>query len=105
VVKRFHSHRALPRRAHQTTSANLFYGRGAGVGRGLGVSSALGVGVGLAVALGVAVAVAVTVAVAVAVAVGVGEVDWAQYLPPVFQRLISSVPPQTIISLPVSTAV
>jgi hypothetical protein len=105
VVKRFHSHRALPRRAHQTTSANLFYGRGAGVGRGLGVSSALGVGVGLAVALGVAVAVAVAVAVVVGVAVGVGEVDWAQYLPPVFQRLISSVPPQTIISPPVSTAV
>jgi hypothetical protein len=43
--------------------------------------------------------------VGVAVAVGVGEPEGAQYLPPVFQRLISSVPPQTIISLPVSTAV
>ena len=40
----------------------------------------------------------------VGVGVGVGP-DCAQYLPPVFQRLISSVPPQTIISLPVSTAV
>jgi hypothetical protein len=70
------------------------------VGRGLGVSAALGVGEGLGVEVGVAVAVAVEVGVAV----GVGP-DWAQYLPPVFQRLISSVPPQTIISLPVSTAV
>jgi hypothetical protein len=63
------------------------YGRGAGVGRTREVGVALGV------------------AVAVGVGVGVGEPDWAQYLPPVFQRLISSVPPQTIISLPVSTAV
>src|SRR5206468_1170070 len=85
---------------HWSPIANQhFYGRGAGVGRGLGVGSALGVGVGLGVALGVA------VAVAVGVGVGVDEPDWSQYLPPVFQRLISSVPPQTIISLPVQTAV
>ena len=64
-----------------------FYGRGAGVGRTREVGVALGV------------------AVAVGVGLGVDEPDWAQYLPPVFQRLISSVPPQTIISLPVSTAV
>ena len=82
----------------------LSYGRGSGVGRGLGVSAGLGVGEGLGVELGVDVGVAVAVAVGVAVGVGVGP-DCAQYLPPVFQRLISSVPPQTIISLPVSTAV
>jgi len=75
------------------------YGRGGGVGRGLGV------GEGLAVELGVAVAVAVAVAVGVAVGVGV-EADWVQYLPPVFKLLPeSSCPPQTIISLPVHTAV
>ena len=88
----------------------LSYGRGGGVGRGLGVSAGLGVGEGLGVEVGVAVGVLCrrcwTVAVAVGVAVGVGVgPDCAQYLPPVFQRLISSVPPQTIISLPVSTAV
>ena len=69
------------------------------MGRGLGVSAGLGVGEGLAVELGVA------VVVAVAVGVGVGP-DWAQYLPPVFKLLPeSSCPPQTIISLPVHTAV
>src|SRR5436190_2837347 len=64
---------------------------------------------GVAVAVGVGVAVAVTVAVGVAVAVGlgegvgvgVGEPACAQYLPPVLKKD----PPQTIISLPVHTAV
>ena len=59
-----------------------------GVGRDLGAGVGLGVAVGVGVGLGV----------------GVGP-DCAQYFPPVFQRLISSVPPQTIISLSVSTAV
>ena len=40
----------------------------------------------------------------VAVGVGVGEPDLAQYLPPVFNPL-GLAPPQTIISLPVQTAV
>jgi hypothetical protein len=74
------------------------YGRGAGVGRGLGV------GVGLGVALGIAVAVAVAVALGVGVGVGVGPGGTAQYLPPVF-RSSSPNPPQTIISVPVQTAV
>ncbi len=79
------------------------HGRGGAVRRGLGVAEDLGVGVGLgvavAVAVGVAVAVAVGVAVGVEVGVGVGP-DSAQYLPPVLVP-----PPQTIISLPVHTAV
>ncbi len=62
------------------------YGRGAGVGRGLGVGAHLpvhGVGVG----------------------VGVGP-PRTQYLPPVIGKLLlTSYPPQTIISLPVQTAV
>jgi hypothetical protein len=78
------------------------YGRGGGVGRGLGVSAGLGVGEGL----GVEVGVAVGVAVAVAVGVGVGP-DCAQYRPPVFKKNgpLSLSPPQTIISLPLQTAV
>jgi hypothetical protein len=111
------------------------YGRGAGVGCNLGVGANLGVGVGLGVAVPVAVGVAVavpvgvavgvavavvvavgvavavvvavgvgvTVAVAVGVGVGVGAPDCAQYLPPVFTA--KGYPPQTIISLPVHTAV
>jgi hypothetical protein len=80
------------------------YGRGGGVGRVLGVMLGRGVGVGLAV--GVGVAVGVTVGVAVGVGVGVGLGAAAQYLPPVFKLLPeSSCPPQTIISLPVHTAV
>jgi len=67
--------------------------RGRGVGRGLGVGVHLpahGVGVGVAVGVGV----------------GVGAPDCAQYLLPVFNRFPSiSTPPQTIISLPVQTAV
>ena len=46
------------------------------------------------------------VAVAVGVGVGVGLGAPAQYLPPVFEPLpLASSPPQTIISLPVHTAV
>jgi len=58
------------------------------------------------VAVGSAVAVGVAVNVAVAVGVGVGPLDCTQYLPPVFKRVKLKVsPPQTIISLPVQTAV
>ena len=55
-------------------------------GRGAGVRRARGVGVGLAVGVGVGTA-------------------WTQYFPPVLKLVVSSVPPQTIISLPVQTAV
>ena len=51
--------------------------------RGLGVGANLGVGEGVGVEPGAA----------------------AQYLPPVFRALLASYPPQTIISLPVQTAV
>ena len=54
------------------------------VGRGWGTGRDLGVGVGLGLG------------------VGVGA-DCAQYLPPVLKLVVSSVPPQTIISLPVHT--
>src|ERR1043166_5402121 len=78
-------------------------GRGGSVGRGLDVSVGRGIGVG--VPFGVGVGVGVTVGVTVGVGVGVGP-DSAQYLPPVFKRLPEvSVPPQTIISVPVHTAV
>ena len=97
------------------TPAKL-YGLGGGVGRGFGVGASLGVGDGLAVGVGetvpvavgigvvvaVGVAVGVAVTVAVGVGVGVGTPDCAQYLPPVFKK---NSPPQTIISLPVHTAV
>jgi hypothetical protein len=71
------------------------YGRGGGVGRGLGVNAGLGVKLGVAVGD------------PVAVAVGVGDEPdaAAQYLPPVFRAPLPSYPPQTIISLPVETAV
>ena len=67
------------------------YGRGGGLGRtrGIGVGLAEDVGVGLGGR--------------VAVGVGVGP-PCAQYLPPVFNWVGLS-PPQTIISLPVHTAV
>jgi hypothetical protein len=65
---------------------NIHYGRGAGVGRSRGVDVGLAVGTG------------------VDVGVGVG-LSCAQYLPPVLKRLVSSAPPQTIISLPLQTAV
>ena len=78
---------------------------------GVGVNIAVGVGVNVDVAvgvwIGVRVAVGVTVAVGLAVAVGVGVgvgPDCAQYLPPVFKTMLAT-PPQTIISLPVHTAV
>jgi len=78
------------------------------VGANLGVGEGLAVVVAVAVAVGVAVAVEVGVAVAVevGVAVGVGP-DSAQYLPPVFKKNgpLSLSPPQTIISLPLQTAV
>ena len=66
---------------------------------------ALGVPVGVGVEVGVAVAVAVAVAVGVGVGVGVGPGGSAQYLPPVFKAPLLFCPPQTIISLPVQTAV
>ncbi len=88
---------------------SLTHGRGGGVGRGLGVGVGLGaiveVGVAVAVAVAVGVGVNVAVAVAVAVAVGVGVGVAAQYRPPLLKKLLSSVPPQTIISLPAHTAV
>ena len=62
----------------------------------------MGRGLGVGVGLGVFVGVGVEVAVGVGVGVGGGP---AQYLPPVFKKLLPSVPPQTIISLPVHTAV
>ena len=69
----------------------------------------MAVEVGVAVVVGVAVAVGVGVAVGVAVAVAVGVGDEpgaaAQYRPPVFVSNGPSNPPQTIISLPVQTAV
>jgi hypothetical protein len=84
-----------------------------GVGDGVGCGSdGVGEGVGGGVIVGVTVAVAVGlgggavgVAVAVAVGVGVGTPDCAQYLPPVLKLPSWSCPPQTIISLPVQTAV
>ena len=66
---------------------------------------AVGVTVDVAVGVGVEVGVGVGVAVTVGVGVGVGEPDCAQYLPPVFKGLPTELPPQTIISLPVHTAV
>ena len=89
------------------------YGRGAGVGRVRGVGAHLpvhgvgvGVGVGVAVGVGLAVGVGVgvNVGVGVGVSVGVGLGVPAQYLPPVFKKL-PSYPPQTIIWLPIHTAV
>ena len=92
------------------------HGRGGGVGRILGVTFGRGLGVGLAVGVGVAVAVTVAVgvgeatgvgvddAVGVGVGVGVGPAC-AQYLPPLLVAMKPLPPPQTIISLPVHTAV
>ena len=81
----------------QILHVSFFYrggvGRGYGVGRGLGVT------------LGAGVADGVEVGVSVAVGVGVGP-DCAQYLPPVLSGPFDVLdPPQTIISLPVHTAV
>ena len=94
------------RRSHSslvTITSHYFYGRGAGVGRTRGAGVALGIGVGEALGT------------------GVGEADCAQYLPPVFVTvggvlaasanllgcwtLFATCPPQTIILLPVHTAV
>ena len=91
-------------RAEHLFFINASYVRGPGVGRDLGVGVDLGVAVGVGV--GVAVGIGVGVAVAVAVGVGLGAPDCAQYLPPVSRRLPKSFsPPQTIISVPVHTAV
>ena len=79
-------------------------GRGRGVTRDLGVGVTLGVPVAVGLGVGVPVGLGVAVAVAVGVGVGVGVgPDCAQYLPPVL--LLVGAPPQTIISLPVQTAV
>ena len=68
----------------------------------------LGVGVGLMVGVGEAVGVTVAVGVGLGVGVGVGLVA-AQYRPPVLvkptQTSVVIQPPQTIISLPLHTAV
>ena len=75
---------------------------------GVGVAVAVDVGVAVAVAVGVGLAVGVGVGVGLAVAVGVGVgvgAGTAQYLPPVFTLMKLFLPPQTIISLPVHTAV
>ena len=68
------------------------------------VSSRQGGG-GVGLALGVAVAVTVGVVVGLAVGVGVGLGATAQNLPPVFKLVPLFLPPQTIIWLPVHTAV
>ena len=70
-----------------------------GVTRGAGVGVPVVVGVGDGVTDG-------SDGVGVAVGVGVGvKPGRAQYLPPVLRSLLASYPPQTIISLPVQTAV
>ena len=105
------------------SSLGVGVGLGVDVGVGVRVAVAVGVAVAVAVAVGVAVVVAVgvgvTVAIAVAVGVGVkvavgvglavgvgvGVPNCAQYLPPVLTAPNWSPPPQTIISMPVQTAV
>jgi hypothetical protein len=91
---------------------------GLGVGVGLAVAVAVAVGVGLGVRLGrgeidgrgegvgnvIAVGVGVGVNVAVAVGLGIGP-DCAQYMPPLSESPYRSIPPQTIISFPIQTAV
>ena len=72
------------------------------MGRARGIGVALGVK--LDVGVGVAVAAAVGVGDTDGVGVGVAP-DCAQYLPPVLKEPPGSLPPQTIISLPVHTAV
>jgi hypothetical protein len=75
------------------------FGLPVGVGGG-------GVNVAVAVAVGGGVTPGVIVGVAVTVGVDVGEgANCAQYLPPVFNSLPLANPPQTIITLPVQTAV
>ncbi len=72
------------------------------------MGATLGVGLGLTVGVGVAVGVTVAVGVALGVGVGVGP-GAAQYRPPVLvkptQTSLVTQPPQTIISLPLHTAV
>lgn len=83
-----------------TISSSHHQGLGAGVGRGRGVGEHLPVhGVGVGVGVGDAVGVGVGVGLG-------GGPDCAQYFPPVFDRFpLISTPPQTIISLPIQTAV
>jgi hypothetical protein len=86
--KFFGKRRPLPHTTRRKATAGCHggVGRGCGVGRGLGVGPHLPVhGVGVGVGLGV----------------GVGP-PCAQYLPPLTK---AGSPPQTIISLPVQTAV
>ena len=105
--------------------ANLGVGDGLAVDGGVGDTVAVGVDVGVGETVLVAVAVDVAVAVgeaelvavavdvgveeavlvAVDVGLGVGVPDCAQYLPPVLSLPPTVPPPQTIISLPVQTAV
>ena len=82
--------RAANLRLHSIAS----YGRGAGVGRGLDVGSHLPVhGVGVAVGVGDA------------VGVGVGDgPESAQYIPPFVVYSNGLIPPHTIISSPIKTA-
>ena len=75
--------------------ADYGLGRDAGVGRDLGVGAGRGVKAGVGEEVGVAVAVGVGVGV---------PPDCAQYLPPVFNKF-GFRPAQTIIWLPVHTAV
>ena len=87
--------------------AGLTVGVGVGVAVAVAVTVGVAEGVALGVTVGVDVGVALAVVVEVAVGVGVGvKPDCAQYLPPEFKSLPGSLyPPQTIISLPVHTAV
>ena len=74
----------------------------------VGVGLGMGDIVGLALGIGVGVPVGVPVPVAVGLGVALGAVGGcAQYIPPVSQMtsLMRYSPPQTIISLPVQTAV
>src|SRR5205823_382342 len=101
-------------RVEMLPSRAIGVGVGVGVGVAVGVTVAvrvgvavvvgveIGVRVAVAVVVGVALGVAVSVAVDVGVGVGLGAA--AQYLPPVFKTLPLN-PPQTIIWLPVQTAV
>ena len=72
------------------------YGRGGGVGRDLGVGAILGVGVAVAVGVALGLGLELPIGVAVGVGVGVGVVNGVGP---------GIIPPHTIISMPVHTAV
>ena len=100
----------MPITDQESRSYHHGVGRRCGVGRGRGVTLGVAVGVGVELGVGVTVGAGLDVGdtegVGVTVGVGVGGgPDCAQYLPPVSKSLASSVPPQTIIWLPVQTAV